>query len=166
MAFAPFYSVTSTPRRTDSYEILVNTIAEDLNTMFQDLKVKEKLLLYKNDDSSMDFTFTRREDDPTLRDVPFHIYIVRDFKFYCTMQGKVNMAGNWCTWCLKGPYQKKNWLKCGLACEHWTNEKIESFLEGKVSGRSRTPRTIRGVVAENLLPFIEPDHYISPTLQA
>jgi len=152
--------------KTDSYEILVNTIAEDLNTMFQDLKVKEKLLLYKNDDSSMEFTFTRRQDDPTLREVPFHIYIVGDFKFYCTMQGKVNMAGNWCTWCLRGPYEKDFWLKCGFACEHWINEKLKSFLEGKLSGRRRTPRTVRGVVAENLLSSIEPDHYIFPTLHA
>ncbi|MFN9978834.1 MAG: hypothetical protein ACK53Y_02910, partial [bacterium] len=42
------------------------------------------------------------ENNERLCDVPIHLFVTGDLKFYAQMIGHDNMSGCWCMWCLNG----------------------------------------------------------------
>ena len=80
--------------------------------------------------------------------------IVGDLKYFAQLQGRDNMSGSWCMWCMSHPNDWK--LHPVPDVEYWTVQKIKERKEQLDAGLLREPSSIRGIVNDPIWDFIEP----------
>jgi hypothetical protein len=107
--------------------------------------------------------FTPTNGDGKLCDVPIHMLVVGDLKFYAQILGRENMSSFWCMWCSKHPSEWSNSHPTSPE-QLWTIQGLKAHKDKILLQKLKDPKDISGVVTYPVWDFIEPSHYIIPIL--
>jgi hypothetical protein len=95
----------------DTYDVLKSSVAGPLNVSMQEVIDSGALQLIRSDDGSLTFHLRNHQDDveqlTIVCNLPIRVFVTGDLAYFAAILGKVNMAGDWCTW-------------CGLSTKEWS----------------------------------------------
>ncbi len=96
----------------DTYEVLKSSVAGPLNESLQEVINSGALLLIRDANGGLSCRMRNHGDDTLLTiisSLPIRVFVTGDLAYFAAILGKVNMAGDWCTW-------------CGLSAKEWSPE--------------------------------------------
>jgi hypothetical protein len=94
----------------DTYKVLKSSVAGPLNESLQNVINSGALLLIRDENEGLSCRMKKNGDDPQLTIIsflPIQVFVTGDPAYFRAILGKVNMAGDWCTW-------------CGLSAKEWS----------------------------------------------
>ena len=93
------------------------------------------------------------------------ILFTGDLAYYASILGKVNMSGNWCTWC---NLHKEDWKQSGHETGHpWTIQQMDDLREAIYNGEiNDEAKNRKGCVDIRLFDKMKIDNFIFPVLHA
>ncbi len=86
----------------DTYDILKSSIAGPLNESIEEVVKSGALQLIREQDGSLSCSMKNNDDQSLLTiitNLPIQVFVTGNLAYFAAILGKVNMAGNWCTWC-------------------------------------------------------------------
>jgi hypothetical protein len=94
----------------DTYDILKSSVAGPLNESIEEVVKSGALDLIRDGDGSLSCRMKNNEHDlplTVISSLPIRVFVTGDLAYFAAILGKVNMAGDWCTW-------------CGLSAKEWS----------------------------------------------
>jgi hypothetical protein len=163
------YSLASCKCKGDSYVLLNNTFAVEINEALH--RIKDcgcKASGFERTDGTLYFILGDTPvdaGDEMKNQIQLESWIAGDLKFFMMATIRENGAGSWCFYCdLMAREWKKDRLKRG---EDWTNESLKAFLDGiKNVYDNLDSFDKKGCKNGHKLLFdsVEIDHYVFPVL--
>jgi hypothetical protein len=154
--------------KKDSYDLVKQTVAGELNDALQRLADAEGLFIFEyttGNETGCYVSLTnvkRRDTDNLLRTVSIFLGCTGDLLFYSMILGKENMANKWCWRCRLSVSQWQNLCNVG---EAWTMATLAAHVEKlKQMTRKPTSRERMGVKELPLFPAIPLENHFFPLL--
>jgi hypothetical protein len=86
----------------NTYDILESSVAGPLNKSIEEVVKSGALQLIREQDGNL-YCSMKNDDDQSLltiiTNLPIRVFVTGDLAYFAAILGKVNMAGDWCTWC-------------------------------------------------------------------
>ena len=154
--------------KKDTYDVLKNTIAKNMNASLKKLSLSGALSIKPTIDDARNNSFyvALYDAENVIEDASkatIRLFLTGDLAFYAAVLGKVNMSGTWCTWCnLRNVEWERKDHDIG---NEWTKEKMKQLRRDVETGTlKKTPANIKGCVDEPLIDCIELNLYVFPVL--
>jgi hypothetical protein len=113
----------------DTYGILKSSVAGPLKESIEEVVKSGALQLIREQDGNLSCRM-KNDDDQSLTiitNLPIQVFITGDLAYFAAILGKVNMAGDWCTWC---GLPEKEWSPTDHdKSELWTLEAMAEVCE-------------------------------------
>ncbi len=94
----------------DTYKILKLSVAGPLNESIEEVVKSGALQLLREQDGNLSCRMKNDDEQSlatTITNLPIRVFVTGDLAYFAAILGKVNMAGDWCTW-------------CGLSTKEWS----------------------------------------------
>ena len=101
-----FYNETDIIMYYDETKILKETVLDPIGEGLKNIVRGKRFIVQKQDSNTLltEFDYCNITKDLTIIcDVPTHLVVVGDLKFYFQILGRENMSGSWCIWCQRHP---------------------------------------------------------------
>ncbi len=100
------------------------------------------------DKNKLELSFNSTQEDGNIIfcNIPIHLFINDDLKYFSQMIGREGMSSNWCMWC---KYHSNDWkeLLSIPASELWSIGQQHQFVERINSGELKEPKDKKGFVS-------------------
>ena len=158
------FEIANVSHSNDDIGILNKTVLQKIIAGLRTINDGGRFIVRLEDNNKLELSFNSNLDDGNiLCNVPIHLFINGDLKFFAQMLGREGMSSNWCMWC---KYHPNNWngLLSVPASELWSIGQQHQFVERILSGELKEPKDKKGIVDSPLIDFIQPGNYIFPQL--
>ncbi len=102
-------------------------------------------------------------EQEAIYDVPIHLSINVDMKYFMQRLRHEGMSNSWCMYCQTHPNDWKG-LQSVPGDVLWDISKQRQFLQDINSGQWKEPKDKKGIVSEPIIEFLGPKDYIFPQL--
>jgi len=157
------FEVANVEHSKDDTTVLKDTVLNHIVDGLQVIKNGGRFIVTLEENGEMSLAFTANNNNAVICDVPVHLFINGDMKYFAQMLGREGMSTSWCMYCQVHP---KDWkgLHSVPADELWDIAKQQQFLVEIQNGRKKEAKDKKGIVSEPIINFIEPKDYIFPQL--
>ncbi len=149
----------------DTYDILKSSVAGPLNKSIEEVVKSGALQLIREQDGNLSCRMKNdgEESLTIITNLPIRVFVTGDLAYFAAILGKVNMAGDWCTWC---GLSAKEWSPTDHdKGELWTLEAMAEVRLSISSGATNdTSADRRGCVDVPLRTCVPIKAYIIPIL--
>jgi hypothetical protein len=150
--------------------ILKETVLDPIGEGLKNIVCGKRFIVQKQDGNLLlaQFDYSDITNDViVICDVPTHLVVVGDLKFYVQILGRENMSVSWCIWCQRHP---SDWpFLCTMENrnredETWTIFKIKDYLDRIKTGALKEAKEKKGIVYAPVWDFIEAENFMFPQL--
>jgi hypothetical protein len=157
------FEIANVEHSKDETTVLKDTVLTNIVNGLQVIQNGGRFIVMVDDYNKMSLTFARDNNYAIVCNVPIHLFINGDMKFFAQMLGREGMSSSWCMYCQVHP---KDWkgLHSVPEDELWDIATQLQVLGEIQNGLRKEPRDKKGIVSEPIINFIEPKDYIFPQL--
>ena len=157
------FEIANVEHSKDDIEVLHKTVLKKVVEGLQVIKDGSRFVVSSAENNKMALSFFRDQQVEAICDVPIHLYINGDMKYFAQMLGREGMSTSWCMYCQTHPNDWKG-LQSVPDDLLWDIAKQRQYLQDINSGQRKEPKDKKGIVSEPIVDFVEPKDYIFPQL--
>jgi hypothetical protein len=159
------FEIDNVSHSKDNIEVSNNTVLDKIIGGLQNIRSGGRFIVRVNEANQLKLSFNNNDEDDgqVLVNVPIHLFINGDLKYFAQMLGQDGMSTSWCMYCKVHP---KDW-KGLISVPHnelWSVAQQVQFAESINAGLLKEAKDKKGIVSLDLVDVIEPQHYIFPQL--
>jgi hypothetical protein len=151
------FQIADVQHSKDDIEVLNKTVLKKIVGGLRVIKDGTRFVLSFAEINKMKLSFC-------ICNVPIHLYINGDMKYFAQMLGREGMSISWCMYCQTHPTDWKG-LKSFPGDVLWDIAKQRKILQEINSGQQKKPKDKKSIVSEPVIDFVELKDYIFPQLR-